>query len=276
MMDEPQADGSFREVVEDCRYFFRFPDHWIYTSHGTPSSVSPDSVYHLSQLEVLFEDKHFHFRTDPAIRELREERFLSSEEVNVSGSRAIIVWRSNVRYVRRKINDHLELMARYANDVTSSATGDYAETLTLLGLSRLQLSLVSRNTRAYKGKEWTATNDNLDFIFEKDNIGYGVEVKNTFDYIPQDELGVKLKICKFLGISPLFVVRTRHSGQWEEVKQQGGLIYMFKSKIFPPGYDTLVAQLWRDMRLPVKIMNDWPPQFYKIIGNFIASSTATR
>jgi hypothetical protein len=36
---------------------------------------------------------------------------------------------------------------------------------------------------------------------------YGVEIKNTPDYIPRAELHIKLAMCGHLGLVPLFVVR---------------------------------------------------------------------
>ena len=44
-------------------------------------------------------------------------------------------------------------------------------------------------------------------MFEYDGVLYGVEVKNTLDYIPVEELNVKLEMCDFLGFKPLFIMR---------------------------------------------------------------------
>ena len=270
MSSEATAESEKAAVVADVRGFFLNPDHWIYRSKGTPSEVSPDSVYHISQLQVLFEDRHFHLLTYRAIQELRANGFLREEIVKTDVETFIVVWRSGVRYVRRAIRAHVELAAEYSSELISRATGGYAETLALLGLSRLGLDLLGRSTRSYRGKTWTESGHDLDFIMEKDGIGYGVEVKNTFDYMPSDELSIKLAMCRYLGLRPLFIVRIRHAIQWEQVKEAGGLLYVFKSKIFPPGQEPLVERLWRHMRLPVAIWTDWHPQFYNTIGEFIA------
>ena len=103
---------------------------------------------------------------------------------------------------------------------------------------------------------------------EREGIGFGIEVKNTWEYFPPDELDVKLQMCKFLGIKPLFIVRNRHAGQWQDVKEQEGMLYAFKSKLFPPGHDSLVQSIWSEMRLPVAILNDWQGRFYNPIGNY--------
>ena len=136
------------------------------------------------------------------------------------------------------------------------------------------MDLVGRSTREYRGRIWTDTEHDLDFILEKDGVGFGVEVKNTWVYIPPDELTIKLKMCDYLGIRPLCIVRNRHSGQWKEVKNAGGLLYIFKSKILPPGQEDLASRMWRLMRLPVVVWQDWPGQFYPLIGSFLHDATA--
>jgi len=159
----------------------------------------------------------------------------------------------------------MELVDEYSSQLINKATGDYAETLVLLGLSRLHLSLVGRDTRQYRDRMWTQSDHNLDFIMEKDPVAYGIEVKNTFDYMPADEFATKLQMCQLLGIRPLFVVRSRDKIQWQQAKDAGGLIFMFKTKLFPPGQDALVQRIWQEMRLPVGILHDWRPSFYDTI-----------
>jgi hypothetical protein len=87
--------------------------------------------------------------------------------------------------------------------------------------------------------------------------------------MPGDELNIKIDMCRHLGIRPLFIVRNRHAIQWEQVRQAGGLLYIFKSKNFPPGQEPLVQRIWKEMRLPVAIWRDWHRQFYNTIADFI-------
>lgn len=71
----------------------------------------------------------------------------------------------------------------------------------------------------------------------------GVEVKNTFDYMPNAELDAKLAMCQHLGLRPLFIVRNRDHNQLEKVRAGGGEIYMFKSKVLPPGFEDLAGRV---------------------------------
>lgn len=268
MVKSRKTETNQNAVSADLREFFLNPDHWIYRSRGTPSQIGPDSIYHISQLQVLFEDRHFHLLTYRAIQELRESDFLRFETVKTDET-FIVVWRSGVRYVRRAIKAHVALATEYSSQLMNRATGEYAETLALLGLSRLGLTLVDRNTRSYRDRTWTESEHDFDFIVEKGENGYGVEVKNTFGYMPTDELNTKIAMCRHLGIRPLFIVRNRHAIQWERVREAGGLLYIFKSKILPPGHEPLRDRIWQQMRLPVAIWSDWHGQFYNTIAAFI-------
>jgi hypothetical protein len=77
--------------------------------------------------------------------------------------------------------------------------------MVLEGFARNELVMKGRNARSYGGKEWTRTGHNLDFIFERDDVAYGVEVKNTLGYMDQEALQTKIEMCKWLGIKPVFV-----------------------------------------------------------------------
>jgi hypothetical protein len=63
----------------------------------------------------------------------------------------------------------------------------------LEGFARHEFVMKGRNTQSYGGKDWTKSGHNLDFIFGRDDIAYGVEVKNTLGYMEQEELRTKMK-----------------------------------------------------------------------------------
>ena len=81
-------------------------------------------------------------------------------------------------------------------------------------------------------------------------------------------------MCQFLSLHPLFIVRIRHAGEWYAVRSAGGLLYMSRTKIFPPGQEDLTRRIWRQMRLPVAVWNDWHGQFYSAVGGFVNRTTS--
>ena len=92
--------------------------------------------------------------------------------------------------------------------------------------------------------------------------------------MPNDELYVKLALCHHLGLIPLFVARQRHAGQWMEMNDHGGLLFVFKTKVLPPGQEQLAKEMWEQARLPVAVWHDWAGRFYPVVGDFIAQTDA--
>jgi hypothetical protein len=65
----------------------------------------------------------------------------------------------------------------------------------------------ARDVREWQGRRWERTEHNLDRVFEADGRAYGIEIKNTLKYIGRGELSLKIEMCQFLGLVPLFVMR---------------------------------------------------------------------
>ena len=133
---------------------------------------------------------------------------------------------------------------------------------------KFYLIICLKETNKFKGKTWKRSNKNLDFIIQKDGMNYGVEIKNTFDYIPQDEFEEKLEMCDFLGLLPLFPLRCPSELQYAQMKDCGGLALKFKTRIFPPGFQGLVTDIWNNFRLPVNIWGEILPTVEAVFLNY--------
>jgi len=132
----------------------------------------------------------------------------------------------------------------------------------------LGFRVVDRNTNEFMGRKWTLTDHNLDFIVEKDGIYYGVEVKNTLSYMEKEEFDIKLKLCNYLGLVPLWILRNAPGNQFDRMKEVGGFILKFKSQIYPIGFEDLVKDIWNLMRLPVAVWERFPEKQEKLILRF--------
>ncbi|RLG44009.1 MAG: hypothetical protein DRN92_08625 [Thermoproteota archaeon] len=251
---------GIKAAKEDLKQFFTDPTHWAY-QYGSPSSCGPNSPYHTAALEVLFEGKYPHWVTNRAIRELKAEGFLQRKKVRLkSGSTVHFYLRSDIRYYKREVSKRVKLIEAYSDPNLSRAQGNFSELIFTLLLRALGFDILGKHTCEYGGCVWTKTGHDFDLIVSKDDITYGIEIKNTLPYMEREEFEIKLKMCRYLGIKPMFILRNAPRAQYELIKREGGFIVSFKTWVFPPGYEPLVAKIWDLMRIPVNVWTVIPPK----------------
>jgi len=211
-----------------------------------------EGVYYLKQLEVFFEKKFFHWLIAKAVNELIEEGLLGKEEAPLQkGTSLKFVFNKSLRYYKRPIKKCIKIVKEYANPVIAISCGRQAEVLFFNALTNKGFLSKGQEINEYRGKKWAKTGHDLDFIIERDNIAYGCEVKNTWDYIDKDELSIKMEICDFLGIKPLFIMRYSPRVYNWEVIQRGGYAMIFETQIYPFGHKELVERIKEGLNLPV-------------------------
>lgn len=255
---EPEYEEKelFEEAVtDDVRKFFLKKDHWIY-QYGSPSKCDINSPYHRKQIEVLFEKKYFQWVTGRAVDTLIKEGFLKEEKGEIGN----FVYRSDIRYIKRKIKEREKIIKRYSDPTITKAIGAYAEMLFSFLFEIQKFNVVGRDTNEYSDRKWKRTKDRLDFILEKSGLSYGIEVKNTLGYIEKEEFWVKIEMCKYLGLIPLWILRSAPATQMEDIKRNNGFIILFKTQIYPPGQEPLVRDIWNYTRLPVNVWKELPPK----------------
>ena len=103
---------------------------------------------------------------------------------------------------------------------------------------------------------WRETNHNLDRIITRDGLVYGVEIKNTQNYISRDELRLKISICQHLGLIPLFIMRFAPKSYIYEIIQSGGFGLLFEEQIYPWGHTALLNQAREHLLLKVQCPRD--------------------
>ncbi len=254
---EPIPARLTDEEYEDIRAFFENSEHWAY-QYGSPSESTTDSPYYRRQVQVILEGRYFHWVTNYALTRLVDEGFLKEDLNTIGGVTIKFIHKRKVRNVKREIRRRVGLWELISNETMSKATGDHAELLTENMLLGCQFTIVQKHTNEFRGRIWTTTAHNLDFIVEKEGESYGIEVKNTFPYMPREEFAIKVEMCQYLGIHPLFILRAAPYPQFEQMKGVGGRVVMFKTKVFPFGQQTLVSEIWRHMRLPVAVRSSFP------------------
>ena len=227
-------------------------------------------VYYLKQLEVFFEKKpfeFFHWITAKAVNELISERLLGVEEVPLQTEIGLkFAFNKKFRHHKMLMRRCVEIVRRYASPTIAMACGWQAEVLFFNALVNSGFSSLGQDINAHRGKKWTETDHNLDFIIERDNIGYGCEVKNKWDYIEKEEMDVKLRICGFLGLKPLFIMRASPKTYNWEIIRRGGYTMIFESQIYPFGQKQLVEEIKEVLELPVDCPRAIPEG---IVGRFV-------
>ncbi len=175
--------------------------------------------------------------------ELIGEQELGVEVVALSSGNAKFVFHPRHRRRRLQIRRAVRVIEAYSKPKIAMACGQEAENLFLVAFAGYRFELVWRNTREYEGRVWADSAHTLDFIVRRDGVAYGAEVKNTWDYIPREELRVKTRMCRFLGVRPLFVWRYAPKNYMNEVFIAGGYGMIFKAHIFPMGQEGLVEAI---------------------------------
>ncbi len=211
-----------------------------------------ESVFFSRQLEVRNEDQWYHWITNRALRELAGRGLLRTDVRALKTGGAIhLMWHKGYRYYRRDATKVVRLVEEYSDANIGGSLGLQGEALVLEGFARSQFVVRSRNARSYGGRSWTQSDHDLDFVFERDNQAYGVEVKNTLRYIDYTEFKTKLRMCQALGIAPVFAARMLPKSWIHEVIGMGGFALILKYQLYPWAHRDLARRVKAELGLPV-------------------------
>lgn len=231
------TDHYYQEAQEEIRDLFE---------------RNKEGAYYLRQLQVRFEKKYFHWITNNAILGLHEIGYL--KDIRVPKARGtstrFFVHRSN-RYPKRAIRKIEEIIEEYSQDHITRSCGHRAEDLFCKALAMRGFSPVAEKVREFRGKRWEKTGHDLDFVFERDGIEYGCEIKNTLGYIEKEELEIKLAMCAYLGIKPLFIMRYSPKTYNKLIYDFGGFALLYEVQIYELSQEKLVKKIKEVLGLPV-------------------------
>jgi hypothetical protein len=210
------------------------------------------SVYFIRQLQVKFEKKYFHWVTNNALTGLFKIGYLKDVRIpkEKGTSTRFFIHHSN-RYAKREINRMEKVIEEYSQSHITRSCGYRAEDLFCKGLALRGFLPVGPKVREYKGKKWQKTDHDLDFIFIRDGIEWGCEIKNKLGYIEKEELGIKLEMCAFWGIRPLFIMRYSPKTYNNMIYRSGGFALIFETQIYELSQEDLVKRIREVLGLPV-------------------------
>jgi hypothetical protein len=237
----------------------------------------PDGVFYSRQLEILFEREYFHWVTNRAVRRLIEEGRIRTETRQLStGSEIKLLWHRNYRFYKRSAEEVFKLVDAYTTSATDGALGMQGEHLILAAFARQKFLLIAEESRAYGATIWSETNHNLDFIFERDGIAYGVEVKNTLGYLDIEEFLTKIKLSRHIGVKPVFAVRALPRTWAHALVQAGGYAMIMGFQFYPWTHKELADKVRNTLGLPVDTPKRIEQGTMQRFENWIASPGQTR
>jgi len=236
-------------------------------------------VFYSQQIQVLLEDDwaieqivgerrsgFFHWITGKALRELAAEGAVRSqllplgdyrpelgEEVgdDLGGTTIRYFWSPKNRYTPRAIARSLKLVKSFSAPNLSHAIGNNGESMFDAALPKLGFMPQGENVNEWRGRKWVLTKQDLDRVFVRDGVCYGVEIKNTLSYIRKETLRSKLAMCRFLDLVPLFIMRASPKSYNHLINTEGGFALVFRWQLYPMGQDELIREVRETLMLPV-------------------------
>jgi hypothetical protein len=146
----------------------------------------------------------------------------------------------------------VRLVDEYSAPNIGASLGLHGEFMILEGFARNEFVMKGRNVREFNRRRWGESNRNLDFIFERDGVAYGVEVKNKLGYSDlHEELVIKLKMCRQLGLRAVFVCRMLPKNWIWEITQGNGFALILEWQLYPWAHHDLAQRVRRELQMPV-------------------------
>lgn len=194
----------------------------------------------------------FHWVTYNATKTLLDRGILIEHKVAMGTGQPIsfITHRAN-RYPKRNINDMTKIIKEYSQDHITRSCGHRAEDLFCNALALRGFMPIQKKVKEFNNLKWDKTGHDLDFLFEKDDITYGCEIKNTLGYIEKEELEIKIEMCNFWEIKPLFIMRYSPKSYNKIIIQNGGYALIFETQIYELSQESLVKRIKETLGLPV-------------------------
>jgi len=214
--------------------------------------AEPERVYFENQIAIRFENEFFHWVTVRALKELREAGKIGSDlQALTETTQLRFYFNRRNRYWRRRATEIRRLVLEYSDPSFTPVLGTQGELLIDAGLPRFGFMPVADTVREWQGMKWDQSGHDLDRIFVRDGLHYGVEIKNKLGYIEQKEFRSKLAMCAALNLTPLFVARMMPRTYINEVREAGGYSMIMKYQFYPVSYRALANRVRTELGLPV-------------------------
>lgn len=211
-----------------------------------------ETVFFENQLAIRFEDEFFHWVTVRALKDLRESGKIGSDLQQLTANTQLrFYFNRRNRYWRRKAVEVRKLVLQYSDPTFTPVLGTQGELLVDAGLPRFGFMPVADTVREWQGIKWNQSSHDLDRVFTRDGIHYGIEIKNRLGYIDREEFQMKLAMCRMLQLIPLFIARMMPRTYINDVHKRGGFSMIMKYQFYPVSHRGLAQRVRNELKLPV-------------------------
>jgi hypothetical protein len=251
---EIMGDNEFIEAPEDYSEPIT-PDHYFLEAQKEIRDLyeeDRESVYYIRQIQIKFEKKYYHWITNNAIIGLYQIGYLKDVRIpKEKGTPARFFIHKANRYAKRTINKMEKVIEEYSQDHITRSCGHRAEDLFCNALALRGFLPKAKKVNEFNDKKWEKTKNDLDFVFSRNGVAYGCEIKNTLGYIDKAELDIKLEMCAYFGIRPLFIMRYSPKTYNKKINDYGGFALIFETQIYELSQEKLVKEIKDVLGLPV-------------------------
>lgn len=221
--------------------------------------ANPKGVFYEHQIEIIFERRYFHWITGKALHELAAEDRVSSELMTLSGAVPIRLYhRKSHRGWRKQAKEILRLVSAFSTEDFSRGLGRHGEQMVDAALPRIGFVRLARATKTYEDRTWVETGHDLDRIYRYEDLVFGAEIKNRLSYMDFADIQTKIRLCKYLGLVPFFVVRMFPKSYFDFIQKGGGITLILEHQLYPHGQHNFAREVKQKLQLPV----DSPPELY--------------
>ena len=229
------------------------------------------------ELKVRLESKFFPWIVSRALESMQKGGMI--DVVGYAGRRGIRKRAPDFFYVAygADYNSIVEILSKkrqVTRDVNAILTaqapaGFHAEDLFQNAFISLGFNILGRDVSEFKGKVVSGiqgkTLPDLDFVIEKDNVIYGVDVKNWIRYERDSRFDIirKVSLAKQLDIVPFIVARyVDRDTMYTEIIEKGGICYPYQMLLIPSTYESLAREAVSLLGYPMLAI-DFLPKFKK-------------
>ena len=231
----------------------------VYAEKSIMEVVEKEKVVYRNEFRYRLEKDYYHSVSDYAVRRLEERKAynegLRLARTAVPGRKSTVKRTPNVFYksVGADYSSLVPIMKKklelstFVSELSSSA-GFHAQYLWRDAFVDLGFSIEGEDVNEFEGEKATI-GGNIDFVARKDDLCFGVEVKNRLEY--PDDLANKVQIAIELKTIPVMVVRRVAWDVYGNLKKFGVLTKLYETCIMPKSYEPIVEECKQILGMPL-------------------------